>query len=267
MLKQRILTALILAPLALGGVFLLPLTGFSIFIGLIIIMGAWEWANLSGFENALPRAMYAILIGVLCILSSYIPLVPMLMVAGIWWVIVCLLVKAYPRSKVCLQGRFVRLIMGALTLVPAWFSLYCMKQMEDASIQIATVLIIVWSADIGAYFAGKSFGNTKLLERVSPKKTIEGLVGGLLLAVLLSSVVILFGNVSFAHGFSFLLTTIATVLFSVVGDLWESVLKRERGLKDSGSLLPGHGGIMDRIDSLTAAIPIYLLTVFIGKAF
>nr|MDT0251988.1 phosphatidate cytidylyltransferase [Endozoicomonas sp.] len=141
--------------------------------------------------------------------------------------------------------------------------LYLLKQMSDSDWQIATVLIIVWSADCGAYFVGKRFGRTKLIEPVSPKKTLEGLVGGLLLAVLLASVVTVLGSVGFQQSFFLLLTTTVTVLVSVLGDLWESVLKRERGLKDSGHLLPGHGGVLDRIDSLTAAIPIFTLAVMI----
>ncbi|WP_299727456.1 phosphatidate cytidylyltransferase [uncultured Endozoicomonas sp.] len=265
MLKQRIITALILAPLALAGVFLLPLTGFALFIGLIIMIGAWEWANLSGFERKLPRLLYASAIGALCAASIYMPTNWMLAIAGVWWLVSLMLVKGYPKSKVCLKNRYIRLVMGVLTLVPAWFSLFIMKQMSDASLQIATVLIVVWAADCGAYFAGKRFGRTKLIERVSPKKTLEGLVGGLLLAVLLAAVAIIVGRNGLDRGVLFLLTTIATVLFSVLGDLWESVLKRERGVKDSGSLLPGHGGVMDRIDSLTAAIPIYLLTVVVFR--
>ena len=153
--------------------------------------------------------------------------------------------------------------MGFLTLVPAWFALYELKQMPDSDWLIVTVLVMVWTADCGAYFAGKRFGKVKLIERVSPKKTLEGLVGGVLFSMLIASLVTLFGSASFAQGFSLLLLTILTVLVSVLGDLWESVLKRERGLKDSGPLLPGHGGVLDRIDSLTAAIPVFTLAVMI----
>ena len=137
--------------------------------------------------------------------------------------------------------------------------------MSDGAFLILTLLVIVWAADCGAYFAGKRFGRVKLIERVSPKKTLEGMVGGVLFAVLVVSLVTLLSNVSFFQGVSLLAVTVITVLVSVLGDLWESALKRGRGLKDSGSLLPGHGGVLDRIDSLTAAIPIFTLYVVLVR--
>ena len=149
------------------------------------------------------------------------------------------------------------------TLVPPWFGMYQLKLMPDGAWLIVTLLVIVWAADCGAYFAGKRFGKVKLIERVSPKKTLEGMVGGVLFAVLVVSVVTVLSSISFFQGVSLLVLTILTVLVSVLGDLWESVLKRGRGMKDSGSLLPGHGGMLDRIDSLTAAIPVFTLYIML----
>lgn len=265
MLKQRIITALVLAPLALTGVFLLPLTGFGYFIAVIIMLAAWEWANLSGFEQTPVRLAYTATVGILCGLSIFLPPFLILGVAAVWWLVALVLVKQYPVSGRLLQSKPLRLVMGLLTLVPAWFALYELKQMSDSAWLIVSLLVMVWSADCGAYFAGKRFGKVKLIERVSPKKTLEGVVGGVLFAMLVSSLVALLPGVSFFQGTSLLLLTILTVLVSVLGDLWESVLKRERGLKDSGNLLPGHGGVLDRIDSLTAAIPVFTLYVMIVR--
>ncbi|WP_163372572.1 phosphatidate cytidylyltransferase [Endozoicomonas acroporae] len=265
MLKERIITAVILAPVALAGVFLLPLTGFGFFIAAIIMLAAWEWANLSGFEQRSVRLFYALAIGFFCALTLFLPSFLILGLAAVWWLVAFILVGQYPRSARWLENKPLRLLMGALTLVPPWLGLYELKQMPDSAWLVVTLLVMVWGADCGAYFAGKRFGRTKLIERVSPKKTMEGLVGGLLVSVLISSIVTLFFSVSFLQGVLLLILTILTVLVSVLGDLWESVLKRHRGVKDSGSLLPGHGGVLDRIDSLTAAVPIFTLFVMITR--
>lgn len=266
MLKQRIITALIMAPVTLAGVFLLPLTGFGFFIAGIILLAAWEWARLSGFEQATARLLYALVVVACCVISLYLPPFLVLGVAALWWLAAFVLVKQYPGSGRLLKSRLLRLLMGLITLVPAWFGLYELKQMPDSGWLIATLLVMIWAADCGAYFVGKCFGKVKLIERVSPKKTLEGLVGGVLAAMLLSSLVTLFGSVSFSVGLKLLILTILTVLVSVLGDLWESVLKRNVGIKDSGSLLPGHGGVLDRIDSLTAAVPIFTLYVMVMRS-
>ena len=264
MLKQRILTALILAPLALAGVFLLPPAGFAVFIGLVIMLGGWEWGNLAGFEQTGARIGFALLTGFFCWLVADLPVVWVLGVAAVWWVVALWLVKGYPASAHYCENRFVRLLMGLLTLVPAWFSLVQLKDMERGGWLIFMVLVMVWAADCGAYFAGRAFGKTKLARNVSPKKTLEGGVGGILLAVLIFAGVALWNDYTFARGLALLLLTVLTVLVSILGDLWESMLKRERGIKDSSDLLPGHGGVLDRIDSLTAAVPVFTLALVLG---
>ncbi|OED41834.1 phosphatidate cytidylyltransferase [Endozoicomonas sp. (ex Bugula neritina AB1)] len=264
MLKQRIFTAVVLAPLALAGVFLLPAVEFSIFIGLIIMLGGWEWANLSGFERPAARVGFALLVGASCWMVNVLPSIWVLSVAVLWWLAAFWLVKGYPDSARFCENRFVRLLMGLLTLVPAWFALVQLKSMEQGGWLIFMVLITVWAADCGAYFAGRAFGKIKLAKNVSPKKTLEGGVGGVLLAVLISAGIALWNDFSFARGLGLLLLTVLTTLVSILGDLWESMLKRERGIKDSSDLLPGHGGILDRIDSLTAATPVFTLALIAG---
>ena len=264
MLKQRVLTALLLAPLALAGVMFLPLAAFSVIAALIIMLGAWEWANLAGFEGAGPRVGYALVIGLCCFLVNSMSPVFILSIAAGWWLVALVLVKGYPDSAQYCQGQMVRLLMGVLTLVPTWFGLVTLKEHNLAGMSILFVLFLVWAADVGAYFAGRAFGKHKLAVNVSPKKTLEGLVGGLLLALLVAACVGLYFNVSFTRGMGLLMLTVVVGIVSVLGDLFESLLKRERGIKDSSNLLPGHGGILDRIDSLTAAVPVFTLALIVS---
>ena len=264
MLKQRILTALVLAPLALAGVFLLPPGGFAVFMGLVIALGGWEWANLSGFEQPAIRIGFGLLTALACLLVATLSPVIVLSIAACWWVIAFLLVRGYPGSARYCRSKILRLAMGVVTLVPAWFGMVQLKNFEQGNILILVVLVIIWAADCGAYFAGRAFGKSKLAPNVSPKKTLEGVVGGILLALFISAGIALWYDFSFARGLGLMMLTVLTVLVSVLGDLWESVLKRERGIKDSSNLLPGHGGILDRVDSLTAAVPVFTLALVVS---
>lgn len=262
MLKQRVMTALVLAPVALACVIFLPLPAFSVFIAAIIMLGAWEWANLSGFEQPVYRIAYALLTGGICwLVGATLSPTTVLSVAAGWWLVAAVLVKRYPLSAKYCQAQTSRLMMGLLTLVPAWYALVELKRFDHQGMSIMLVLLLVWAADIGAYFAGKNLGRHKLAERVSPKKTIEGLVGGLIMSLVVATCVGLYFEFSFARGLGLLLLTVAVGLVSVLGDLFESLLKRERGIKDSSNLLPGHGGVLDRIDSLTAAVPVFTLAL------
>ena len=262
MLKQRIITGLILAPVALAAVFWLPVSAFSIFIALVIVVGGWEWANLAGVENNILRVTYAGVIGGLCLLSSLFLVPPLfiLLAAVCWWCLAFFMVRHYPDSAGWCSGKITRLLMGIITLIPAWSAIVMLKN-SYGPLAIMLVLILVWAADVGAYFSGKNFGKHKLAENVSPKKTIEGLLGGLVLSVIVAIIVGLALDFSFGKGLGLIALTIMVTLVSVLGDLLESLLKRERGIKDSSNLLPGHGGILDRIDSLTAALPVFALAL------
>lgn len=278
MLKQRVITALILAPLALFGILFLPLLGFEIFIAVVMGMGAWEWANMSGIKALPAKSIYASFIFFLCLYLSY--LLPteliwyqgrlnslyqyILSVAAIWWAISLAMILAYPKySALWRTSKAIRCIFGALTLIPTWVavislrtSLYDIDPLYGASL-IFYVLGIVWAADVGAFFIGVKFGRHKLRPNVSPGKTLEGLLGG----IGASSAIIAFAAMHYqvdpGRIWLHILVGGLTVGVSALGDLNESMFKRCAGIKDSGTLLPGHGGIMDRIDSLTAAFPVF----------
>lgn len=266
MLKQRIITALILLPVALCGFFLLEGAAFALFIGLVVTLGAWEWARLAGLVAQPLRIAYALVVALLLGALYHLPaLAPWLLgVAMLWWLLATVLVLTYPQSSRYWGGTPGRLLIGLLILLPAWQGLVLLKQWPQANMLIIAVMVLVWGADIGAYFSGKRFGKRKLAPRVSPGKSWEGLYGGLLASLLITAVVGLQQGWQ-AQGFLLALAGAAlVVLVSVVGDLTESMFKRQSGIKDSSNLLPGHGGVLDRIDSLTAAVPLFAVLLWLA---
>ncbi len=268
MLKTRIITALVLAPIAVIGIFFLPPFGFALFTGLIIMVGAWEWANMAGWTSMPARVAYGLVIAVMMPGLLTVDAVGVLWLALLWWLLSLVMVRAYPRGSERWQSPVIRAVMGALVLVPAWVGLNHMRtgafQFGDSDnnlLLILYVFCIVWVADIGAYFAGRAFGRAKLAPQVSPGKSWAGVWGGLLAVAMLAGVVSLLAHASAISTFKLVLASLVAGLVSVLGDLLESMMKRFRGIKDSSQLLPGHGGIMDRIDSLTAAIPVFALLI------
>lgn len=263
MLKQRIITALILAPIVLAGVFLLPLVAFSFFIGLILLIGSWEWAGLAGFEGR-SRFVYPLVLLPFMLAAWYLPPEPILLAGLIWWVLALYLVVSYGRSTFLFTSPWSKAVIGLFVLIPPWIGLIQLKQQADSHFLILLLFFLIWGADIGAYFAGRALGRRKLAPRVSPGKSWEGVVGGMLAAIVIFLLMDgwRLGAVSFsADKLWFLCGCVLIVCLSVIGDLTESLFKRERGVKDSSQLLPGHGGVMDRIDSLVAASPVFALLV------
>jgi phosphatidate cytidylyltransferase len=272
-LKLRIITATVLATGFLLGLFLLPWYGFIVFVGVVTLIGAWEWANLAGFASTGQRFIYSLLTGVVMFLVAvYTGLVEgvvylhevrhVLVVAGAWWAIALLWVQGYPSSTVIWSSRWVRALMGWLVIVPCWLSLSYLHQEYRGSLLILLVMITVIAADTGAYFTGKAFGRHKLLVNVSPGKSWEGFWGGLTACLLLALLVEIYTG--FVEWQALFIIMLFTSLGSVLGDLLESMVKRHRDVKDSGSVLPGHGGILDRIDSITAAAPIFTLGIILS---
>ncbi|MGE7960125.1 phosphatidate cytidylyltransferase [Pseudomonas sp. NPDC089530] len=266
MLKQRIITALILLPIALCGFFLLEGSAFALFIGLVVTLGAWEWARLAGFEAQPPRIAYAVVVAVLLFLMHLLPgIAPWVLGAAVlWWGLATFLVLTYPRTSEHWAGAAAKLVIGLLILLPAWQGLVFIKQQPLGNWLIMAVMVLVWGADIGAYFSGKAFGKRKLAPQVSPGKSWEGVYGGLLLSLVITAVVGLVAGWSFGQIILGLLGAAIVVFISVVGDLTESMFKRQSGIKDSSNLLPGHGGVLDRIDSLTAAIPVFAVLLWMA---
>lgn len=271
MLKQRVITAIILTAIFLGALFGLSAQYFPFFIGAVVLIGAWEWANLSSLGALWQRAVYALVIaGLLSVLANQIGLCSpeqtlnlgliksVLIVACSWWALALLLVQGYPSSAILWGHPALRLLVGVLVLVPTWLALVYIRFQPQGAWLVVMIAGVVAAADIGGYFAGRKFGKRKLAPAVSPGKTWEGFTGGLIANLLLGSLI---AYLTGSNICLLLAIIVPTSLFSVLGDLLESMVKRHAGVKDSGVILPGHGGILDRVDSITAAAPVFALAV------
>jgi len=266
MLKQRIITALILLPVALCGFFLLHGAGFALFIGLVVTLGAWEWARLAGFNGQLARVVFAAVVALLCLFLYLTPGLALwvLVAAVIWWAVATFLVLTYPATSDSWSSLACRLLIGLLILLPAFQGLLLLKSWPMGNGLILSVMVLVWAADIGAYFSGKAFGKRKLALQVSPGKSWEGFYGGLATALVITLGVAIAQDWPAGDIVLGLVCAAIVVAISVVGDLTESMFKRRSGIKDSSQLLPGHGGVLDRIDSLTAAIPVFAVLLWMA---
>ena len=232
----------------------------------------WEWFKLAEIDDTLSRTVLLVanlLLMVLLVWASAgsMVLFQIVTLVGVaWWCLALLWLRFFNfASDHQTYARVFKLAAGTLAILPAWCALGLIHAGQDNGHRwLLTALTIVWAADSGAYFAGrhfggKLFGGRKLAPRISPNKTIEGLLGGIVAGVATG---LLFGGIaglSLAQAPAFILVAVATVLFSVVGDLFESLMKRHVGVKDSGNLIPGHGGILDRLDGVLAALPIFVL--------
>lgn len=275
MLMQRVLTSIVMLSIILGAVFALPAKLFYLFIGLIISVGIWEWASLAGLKSLPSKCLYLLFMMGLMFATLHAPLpVSSIFVAGIgFWLVAFFLICAYSGIQVSGSKQLVLALAGLPLFIPGWIAFTWLRDQEYFAFHLLSLLALVAAADIGAYFSGRAFGKRKLAPRVSPNKTWEGFIGGLLSSAIVISLItlILISRVSMLDAGKWLILIACAMLiasFSVIGDLFESMIKRNRDVKDSGSILPGHGGILDRVDGLTAAAPVYaLLLLFLAPLF
>ena len=259
-LAQRILTAIPLLAGLLLLLFVAPLWVAVWVTAAVMVLGAWEWAAFLGLRSLPARAvcgagMAMLLAGAGWLVPGVVSLHVLLWAALLWWAIAFLWILRYPTAiPPVLAG-----ISGVLVLVPSWLALVAILRVPSRGPALALLSFsIIFAADIGAYFAGRRFGRVKLAPQVSPGKTWEGLIGG----VLLAAVVAAGGGLLLGLSPGVMVPVgLGVAALSVVGDLTESMFKRSVGAKDSGQLIPGHGGVLDRIDSITAAMPLFALAL------
>jgi len=280
-LLSRVLTALTLLPLAISGIIFLPTSYFAIILALIFAIGAHEWTKISQLSGSLSKIFITtVLVGFWLLWEFIINSASLTLIVNLlaltFWLGATYLVIQYPnKSEHWAANTLLSFVFGLLVLLPSWFALVALKSIEVFhwdSIEMAgsglllVLMCTVWIADTGAYFTGRKWGNRKLIPHVSPGKTRAGAYGAIVLATFFLAIFSMILGNQISSTMIIILLTIIIVVFSIVGDLFESMFKRQSGIKDSGSILPGHGGILDRIDSITAAGPIFCCAILLMEA-
>ena len=270
MLKTRVITALVLLAVLLPTLFLLPPIYIGLFFLLAVLAAAWEWSRLLTPNSTRLAWLYALfcLVIILFLLGMQNPSwqFALLLLAVIFWFFIAPFILAKGMNLSLQKLRPFYVVLGLILLPATWFALVFLREL--GLVFLLSSIAFVWVADIGAYFVGKAFGKRKLTVQISPGKSVEGAIGGLLLCYAYAFLCVfylpfestLFGAWAIRFGWvpMFLMATVLTA-FSIFGDLFESQLKRLVGVKDSSHLLPGHGGVLDRVDALIPAMPIAAL--------
>ncbi len=263
-LRQRTWTALILGPAVMAAVVWLPAPGFAVFLSLVILVGAWEWSGLVGLAAPAARGGYLVLVGVIIGVLWLVPdWRPWIIGLGVgWWVIQVIVLTRVRRIAPYPGPDVAAAVAGLLVLSAPWGALVELRTSAAAGpLLVLFLFLLVWIADSAAYFVGRRWGHAKLAPVLSPGKTLAGVYGALVSAGLSGVLLSFLFSAGIAEMLFCAILCTMTVAMSIVGDLYESLLKRRRGVKDSGQLLPGHGGMLDRIDSLTAAAPVFTLGI------
>lgn len=271
MLKARIMTGVLFAAVVLAVVLFTSPALMAALFALLVFGGMWEWAALARFTSRATRLMCTVLVAVtiaigMRALGSFTHpdaavLVAVLEPVLVFWALVSLVIKVYPAGVGVWGTRWVLLLVGLVVLVPPWLSLVYLRAQPHGGYLLVYVIALIAFADMGAFFSGRRFGGPKLMPRVSPGKTWSGFCGGVLASVLLALAVGIGMQLSGVRLGLWCVLAALVAVASVFGDLLESMVKRHAGQKDSGTLLPGHGGLLDRLDSLTAGLPVFVFVL------
>lgn len=263
MLKYRLLTAFLMGPLILWAIYVLPENLFAIFSLVLVSLGAWEWSVFAGWLKPFQRKLFfavnvVIFIAVL-LLQNFELNLAIIAASLLWWAICIPLLLSFPfKNGSLFHSRNVKTLIGITLLLGTLVSMVLIRNNPGYGSEfVLYIILIIWFADSGAYFAGRALGKNKLIPNVSPGKTWEGVAGAIVATLIVATISINLLNIPSSQSMIFILVTLVTVVYSIVGDLSESMFKRMANIKDSGSLLPGHGGILDRIDSLMSALPVF----------
>lgn len=262
-MNQRIVTALVLTPLAIAAVLLLPSPWFMALVAALFLVGLWEWTRLAGVATQPVRLLivgvHAALLAALARYGWPHLFMPIALVGVVFWLLVLAWLARFDfAAGTRRRNRWIKVLAGTLATVPAWCALALLHAIPVYGPRWTLFAVaLVWAADTGAYFAGRRFGRGKLAPRISPAKTWAGVWGGLAATLVLAVAVAPLLGVAWPAVPGLLALVLLAAVASIVGDLFESLLKRHAGAKDSSALIPGHGGVLDRMDSLLAALPVF----------
>ena len=280
-LKQRVITAVLLLVALIAATTLLSSFYFSLFVAGVILVAAWEWAGLVSPDREIAKLPYLVSIAVILVGSFFLlgisPNVQsidgfraslVLMLGLLFWLISLFLLSGYPENSKLWNDESKIALMGVLVLIPAFVGIVVLKYLLPSGYLVLALVILVAAVDVGAYFVGVNFGSRKLAAKLSPKKSWEGVWGGTVVCLLVAALFtwLMHNNLqalSLMQITALLTLSVGVTFFSVVGDLIESMLKRNCGIKDTGTMLPGHGGVLDRVDGLVAATPLFVLTMML----
>lgn len=269
MLKIRILTALGIAGVAFVVLFVMPAGTFRLFMAVLLLVGSWEFSRLAAL-NTVSRGLLLTVQTILLSLALYhwsalaSLSLPLLSAACLSWCLMLLrLISFHSGAAPGLNYRMLSFFSALAAISFAWYALGWLRDQATGEWLIMLLLFIIWAADIGAYFAGRSWGRHKLAPSISPGKTREGLLGGLVLALLVAQLLVFFSGMIAPPLWALLTIALVTTLVSAAGDLFVSIHKRTSGVKDSGQIFPGHGGVLDRFDSLLAGAPFFALGILL----
>jgi len=264
MLKQRIITAAILIPLVVWSIFYASEQGFTSGLAVVLFIATLEWNNFVNYNNKASGYIFSVVLILAFLYMEHLAELQFIQYAIylslVWWLISIPLLFNFPfKSSHLLQQKPTKIIIGFVMILSTFLALNLLRNSQEyGSVYVMYLFIIIWIADSGAYFAGRKWGKHKLIPNVSPGKSWEGVVGGVIASLVAAFVALDILNIDSSQSVMFILVTLVTVIYSVVGDLSESMFKRMASIKDSGKILPGHGGILDRIDSLTSGLPVFL---------
>lgn len=262
-MRTRTRTALLLAPIGIAAIVFLPPLWFGVLIGALFTVGLWEWSRLCGYESLAARASLVLaqvaLMGWLA-WDGAAALRQAMMVGVVFWLFAPFWLRHYDFGRLPKRRyQALKAMSGALAVVPAFAAIIHLDAYSASGpYWVLFVIVLIWVADSGAYFSGKRFGKAKLAPHISPGKTREGAYGALAASLVYAAITAAAVGMGWSLGAQFVVLALVTVVFSIVGDLFESLIKRHSQVKDSGDIFPGHGGVFDRFDSLFAAAPVFV---------
>jgi phosphatidate cytidylyltransferase len=265
MFFKRFLTVLVLVPLTVWVILGTSTAVFQIITAIFCLIAAWEWATLINVKTRYNKFVYLVLMLAALSVVQFIPYNYVLWLGLIWWLIACYVLWRYIRKQNDKRYQFILALVGFIAIVPCWVGMNSLRTagIEDSGRWVLVFLFLLWATDSGAYLFGMKFGKRKLAPNLSPGKTIEGALGGILFMLVFAVIGIWFLQIPSEKWLTYFLVCIALSFFSIIGDLFESMLKRKHNVKDSGIIFPGHGGMLDRLDSTLAAAPVFALLVLL----